>query len=229
MVSDTHIVCQNLSLQFAYQKIFTNLSFELKKSHSLAIVGHNGSGKTTLLHVTAGLLKPTSGHVICCGETIWPKPQSAYQYRHKSLYLGYSPAFYMDQSVQTNLDFYLKCFGCQVDTKDKIETLHTVDLSQKQNTIISNLSTGQKRRLTLAILKLLKPDIVFLDEPTNGLDENGIKLCISTFEFLQKTVHTSFMIATHDDFLKSWCTKSLSLNDLNPQKNQRKQKIHALL
>lgn len=228
MSSDLQVECKNLCLQFEAQKIFSNLSFNLKKSCSLAIIGHNGSGKTTLLRILAGLLKPTSGTVLCCGESIWPR-QPYYQYQYKSIYLNYSPTFYLEQSVQANLDFYLQCFGCNVDKKERNEALHVVGLSDHQYELILNLSTGQKRRLTLAILQLLKPDIVFTDEPTNGLDAAGMNVCVEIFEFLKKTEKTSFIIATHDEFLKSWCSQTISMDDINLKKNHDKQVVNALL
>ena len=94
------IKCQNLSFRYANQNIFTNLSFNLNAQSSLSVTGTNGSGKTTLLKILAGILKPTTGHVFCFNEEIWPKKKITFE--HKSIYLAYKPAFYVDQSVRSN-------------------------------------------------------------------------------------------------------------------------------
>lgn len=226
MATDSHVFCKNLSLSFNYQKIFSDISFELKQSSALAVTGKNGSGKTTLLKTLSGLLKPTSGTVSCCGETIWPRLNN---YTHKSIYFGYTPAFYMDQSVQANFDFYLKCFGNTIKPDETTNTLKKVDLYHKRNESVSNLSTGQKRRLTCAILLNLAPNIIFIDEPTNGLDSSGIHVCLETFDYLKSVHKTTLIISTHDKTLQSWCTQTLHLKNKIETHNCHKQNITTLL
>lgn len=211
MKTDSIITAKNLSFRFSTQTLFSNFCFDLKSNESVSILGANGAGKTTLLRILAGLLKPTTGTLSCCGETIWPR--RSIRHEHKSMYLAYTPSFYLQQSVGDNFDFYLKCYGSNIDPFTKRHVFEFLNLDKLYNETVCNLSTGQKRRLTLAAMLALKPHVVFADEPTNGLDAEGIRLCLQIFDQLMQQENTSFVVATHDDVLKQWCQKSISLHD----------------
>ena len=87
-------------------------------------------------------------------------------------------------------------------------------LENRENQIARTLSTGQKRRLSLAGLILIKPNIILADEPTNGLDELGSNLCISIFEDLKQNNSSSIIVATHDKNIIDWCQEKISLENL---------------
>lgn len=212
--SNVILECQNLSYKFERNLVFENLNLDVFASESLSVTGINGSGKTTLLKILAGILKPTSGDMRCFNESIWPSKKTSSE--HKSIYLSYEPAFYFDLSVIQNVKFFLKLYNENIALEEIQSTLKNVGLSHKTQIIVRELSSGQKRRLTLGILSLLKPRIVFADEPTNGLDAEGIKLCVRIFEDLMKNQKTSFVIATHDPDIINWSQKTLNLDNHKP-------------
>ncbi len=217
--------CQKISFQFSRQPLFQNLTFNLKASESLCVIGENGSGKTTLLKVLAGLLKPTNGTVHCLNELLWPQNQSSFE--HKSIYLAYKPAFYENLSVTQNLIFSLDCYNQTYSFHDLESALQRVSLFSLRKNLVESLSSGQKRRLTLAVLLLLKPNLVLIDEPTNGLDEIGTKLCFEIFNELMQISNTSFVIASHDKNAILWCQKSLNLQEfkISPVKTESQKHV----
>jgi len=204
------LTCENVCFEFGLKKLFFNVSCSLNKAESLSVIGPNGCGKTTLLKILSGLLKPQSGHVSVFNEELWP--QKSYSFEHKSIYLSYTPSFYGRLSVDSNINFYLKCYNHKHSYHQTSTALEMVSLLKKRDILVNYLSSGEKRRLILAIILLLKPNIVFMDEPTNGLDNSGINLCLNIFNLLKQKNNTAFIVATHDTKLIDWSESQLNLS-----------------
>jgi ABC-2 type transport system ATP-binding protein len=142
---------------------------EIGKGQIYGFVGANGAGKTTTIKVVAGLLKPTSGEVIVGGMDIRKNPVI---YKRK---IGYMPDFfgvYDDLKVTEYMNFYSGIYGIKVDERDKIcdELLELVNLKDKKNSYVDDLSRGMKQRLCLARSLIHNPELLILDEPASGLD-----------------------------------------------------------
>lgn len=203
------IACQNLELRVGYRPLFRKLSFQVENNQSLAILGPNGCGKTTLLRCLAGLVRPTQGTVALNGCELWP---NKVENRETSIcYLSAQPALYLDQSVLGQLEFMCNTFGFAPTRNDLFSALEHVGLPAKRSEqVVRTLSTGQKRRLTLAALLLVKPNIILADEPTNGLDTDGTILASRTFQEIAKR-GASVIIATHDERLATQCSHQFNV------------------
>lgn len=227
MTNRLYLLCENIEIKFAYESLIKQVNIDLNMGEKIALVGANGTGKTSLLRVLAGLSKPSSGHVFCMQEQIWPKRLSSFE--HHCIFLNSQPSLLLDQSVLWNLDFYCSAFSLKKNKSDYIEALNKVGLQNKSELAVRLLSTGQKRRFTLASLILNKPAIVLADEPTNGLDEQGINLCLDIFNELNSKNNTAFLIATHDKKMMEWCHKQINIENFSPKSTKEKRKIGVLL
>ncbi len=154
---------------FSYNNIkaLNELSLEVPAGISFGLLGPNGAGKTTLLRLLVGLLKPKSGSVQILGQT--PSRKTA---RH----IGYMPqlhSLYSELSIIQNVDFFAKIYGLtnKHERDQRVEeALRLVDMWQRRKDSILKLSGGMKQRVSLACAIAHNPPLLFLDEPTVGLD-----------------------------------------------------------
>ncbi len=160
------------NINFAYRKnelILDNISMEVPKGSIYGFLGANGAGKSTTLRLILGLMKPQQGKISMFGNSIYdsyPKHLSSVGSMIESASL------YEHLSATDNLKIAGKYFGLD---KDKIEPiLELVKLQDAKKKKVKDFSTGMKQRLGLAIALQHDPELLILDEPTNGLDPNGI-------------------------------------------------------
>ncbi len=141
-----------------------DISFELAPGRIYGLLGPNGSGKTTLIRLLTGLTRPTAGHAEILGVTM---PSRANLSRIG--YMTQSDGVYMALTVAENARFFAATYGVRgheaVD-----EALALVELADRAGTLTGNLSGGQRRRLSLACALVHRPPVLFLDEPTVGID-----------------------------------------------------------
>lgn len=147
------------------RSVFSGLDFEASSGQALAVLGHNGSGKTSLLRLIAGLLAPAGGSVeLEGGEPELSLPEQAH-------YLGHRDALKPALSVAENLTFWRDFLGGAVD--DLNRCLGAVGLGHATDLPAAYLSAGQRRRLSIARLLVVRRPVWLLDEPTSALDTAG--------------------------------------------------------
>ena len=181
-------------ISFSYEKgktIIENFSYHFNKGESYVITGENGKGKTTLLKILLGIIKPDTGSVEKDEENI----------------VGYVPDYnglYEKLSVVDNVRFRLGINNKSLeDVKDKYdEWMRKYGLLNYKDTLVKNLSLGTKKKVGLLCALLLFPDIMFLDEPTGGLDDKSKKELIKILKELKKDM--TLIVVTHDaDYINS--------------------------
>ena len=174
--------------------LFKNLNFKLNNKELLVIKGANGSGKTTLLKILCGLLNPISGSIIINKKDTNILKDEYFKYFE---YIGHENAIKSSLTVRENLNFYLKIKKNL--TKNNFEkAIKIFNLKNLLDIKIENLSSGEKRRVSLSRLILSKSKIWFLDEPTNGLDK---KNTLNFFKILKQHLQLNGLavVASHDE------------------------------
>lgn len=157
---------QGLTKHFGRVTAVNNLSVSIPKGQVFGILGPNGSGKTTTLAMLAGVVNPSAGSYAWFGEA------SADDVRKRIGIILERPNFYPYMSAYDNLAIVAQIKGCE---KSRIqEVLNTVGLSERMKHKFSTYSLGMKQRLSIASALLANPEVLVLDEPTNGLDPQGI-------------------------------------------------------
>ena len=161
---------ENVSKSFGEIKALDDVSFEVKNGRITALLGENGAGKSTLLRIISGFFDADTGN-ICLNDV---NINNRFKYMQNIGYVQEISALYGDMTVY---DFL--CFTADIHQIDKAETTarirETVEMLGLKNVLMQKnetLSKGYKKRLELAAVLLFKPDILLLDEPTEGLDPN---------------------------------------------------------
>jgi ABC-2 type transport system ATP-binding protein len=133
------------------------------------LVGPNGAGKTTTLRILATLIRPSAGHAEVAGASVTRNPD---QVRRVIGFMPDSFGVYDDMKVWEYLDFFARCFGIGPAQRRRMigDLLELVDLGDKRDTYVSNLSRGMQQRLCLAHALVHEPEVLLLDEPASGLD-----------------------------------------------------------
>ena len=168
MESSYLIEANNLAYKINEVKLFTNFSFSLKAGEALHIKGSNGSGKSTLIRILCGITPSSKGKV-------YKKDQLAFSY------LGHKNALKTYLSVRDNISL----LGLS-DHKSLESLLSLLDLSEKLDVIIANLSFGQQKKVALLRIFLTSAELILLDEPFVGLDSTSYDLLC---KFLEKKLH----------------------------------------
>ncbi|MFA5374503.1 MAG: ABC transporter ATP-binding protein [Dehalococcoidia bacterium] len=161
------IQTKNVSFNYRKIKAVDNISIEIPKGISFGVLGPNGSGKTTFIRMLVGLIKPKSGAVRTLG-----RPPSRKLARHIG-YMPQLPALYSELSIAQNVDFFARIYGIKNKAqRQKLvkEAITMVGLWPRHKDSIGKLSGGMKQRVSLACAIVHRPKLLFLDEPTVGVD-----------------------------------------------------------
>jgi ABC-2 type transport system ATP-binding protein len=192
-MTDTAITVSNLDFKYGGLKVIDDMSMEIQAGTSFGLLGPNGAGKTTLIRLLVGLLKPASGSIRCLGEK--PSPANA----RLIGYMPQLPALYSELSVEQNVDFFARIYGLK-DKKQRSprvdEVIKLVDLWPKRKTQIMKLSGGMKQRVSLGCAIVHQPPLIFLDEPTVGLDP---ELRVHFWEYFESLTRdgSTLVISSH--------------------------------
>lgn len=165
---DTIAWARNLTKEFGEQKAVDSLGFDLPRGAILGLIGPSGCGKTTTIRLLTGIYKPTSGEARVLGKQ---PSEFGTSDRERIGYLTQGFVLYPDLTVWENMDFAASLFGVPYRRGKRIATLlDFVELSAHKRKLARQLSGGMQRRLALAATLIHKPELLFLDEPTAGID-----------------------------------------------------------
>ena len=188
----SNIIVDQLSAGYKNLSVFKNANLSISKGEIVALIGPNGAGKSTFMKVLAGLKKPTTGTVKIDGIS------------YKDNYLEYNklfsaiietPSFYEELSGIDNLKFISNLN--RVDKREIEKIVDFIDIGKAINRKVKTYSLGMKQRLALGMAMVSSPHFLILDEPTNGLDPQGVIEFRKLLENLAKEKDMSIIISSH--------------------------------
>lgn len=201
------IEVKNIKKAFGSNMVLDGLSFDVKKGDVFGLLGHNGAGKTTILRIILGLLEVDSGELIVLGEDPFSAQENI---RRKCGVLSEDNGLYESISVYDNLKFFAKAYNCYNEAfESKIDTLlEQFGILENKHDTIKNFSLGMKKKVAIIRTIFHEPEIVILDEPTNGLDPVSIKTLSDIINDLSKNKGITFIITTHNlDIVSKICNQ----------------------
>ena len=204
-MNETIIELNNVSKHFGSVKAINGLNLSIRRGQIYALLGHNGAGKTTTLRIILGLLPINGGSVtvfgndpLSVGETI----------RARAGVLSEDNGLYESLTVYDNLKFFAEIFGCEkADYERRIDDyLRTFEILDKKHSVIKDFSLGMKKKVAVIRTLIHQPELVLLDEPTNGLDPVSIEKFHKIIFDMARNHGTTFILTTHNlDEVKKVC------------------------
>ena len=200
----TVLECKSLNKKIGRKDILKNVSLEVQEGDILGFIGPNGAGKTTTIKLILGLQKINSGEVKINGYDIKNQFEKAIE---RVGTIVENPDLYMYMSGLDNLKMIARLYK-NVDVKRIDEVIKLVGLENRIKDKVSKYSLGMRQRLGIAQAILHKPNLLILDEPTNGLDPEGIKQLRDLLTKLAKEEKMAILISSHNlAELESFCNK----------------------
>lgn len=166
---DITVRAEELTRVFGTFVAVDRVSFEVDKGEIFGFLGPNGAGKTTTIRILCGLLSPTSGRASVAGWDVFTQPE---EIKKNIGYMSQKFSLYEDLTVEENLDFFGGIYSLDPDRKRERDAwvLEMAGLTDQRKTLTHDLPLGWKQRLALGCAVLHEPPILFLDEPTSGVD-----------------------------------------------------------
>ncbi len=195
-----------------------DISFEIKKGDFVGVIGHTGSGKSTLMQHLNGLVKPTSGKLLFNGEDVWQKGYSLKNLRFNVGVVFQYPEYQLfEETVLKDVAFGPKNMGLSEDEirKRVSDAIKTVGLGEEVlEKSPFDLSGGQKRRVAIAGIMAMRPQVLVLDEPTAGLDPYGRDQILDEIENYHSETGATVIFVSHrmEDIAKT-CNRIMVLNN----------------
>lgn len=160
---------EQITKKFGKFTAVDRISFEVAQGEIFGLLGPNGAGKSTIIRMLCGILAPSSGRAMVAGFDIAQQPESVKQ---NIGYMSQKFSLYSDLTVSENIEFYARIYGLKGTEIKKAEQriLTLTNLTEQGRTLTADLSLGWKQRLALGCAIVHQPPILFLDEPTSGVD-----------------------------------------------------------
>lgn len=215
------IITHKLTRQFGATRAVDELDLEVRQGEVLGFLGPNGAGKTTCTRMLTGLIAPTSGTAIVLGHDV---EAGAETIRQGVGVLTESPGLYKRLTARENLLFYAAMYGVnRVDARKRVDHyLRRLDLWEARNRPVATYSKGMAQKVAIARALLHEPQLVFLDEPTAGLDVESARTVRDFILTLKEDGRTVFLCTHHLDEAERLCDrvavfrrKIIALGDAN--------------
>ncbi len=202
------IEVRDLTKKFNGKTVVNGLNFQVQEGEIFGYLGPNGAGKTTTMRIILGLLRPTSGKALVFGDDLGSNDEL----RRKVGILLDNDGLYDGLSACENLDYYAQL--CNVpDREEKIrDLLDFAGLTKRKDDKVGTFSKGMKRKLGLARAMIHDPDVLFLDEPSSGLDPEAQRMVRDLILHMAKEKRTIFLNSHDLDEVQKICSKIAILN-----------------
>lgn len=193
-MSEQIIEVRGLTKKFKNITAVNNLDLNVYRGDVFGFLGPNGAGKSTTIRMLLSLIKPTSGSIKIFGNSIKENREAILR---KVGAIVEKPDFYLYLSAYKNLEIFGKLSGADVSNKKIMEMLELVGLSKRAKSKVKTYSHGMKQRLGLAQALLHDPELIILDEPTTGLDPQGMKEIRELILYLSRTKNKTVFLSSH--------------------------------
>ena len=213
---------ENLSYVYGkgtpFEKVaLDNVSLSFEKGKITGLIGHTGSGKSTLVNLLNGLYKPTSGKVYLDGKDIWENPKEISKIRFKvGLVMQYPEYQLFDETVRSDIGFGPRNLGL---TEKEVEerVIEAVRFAGLSDDLLDKspfeLSGGQKRRVAIAGIIAMRPDVLVLDEPAAGLDPRGRREILGSLRDYSQRMNASVILVSHSmEDMAHYCDNVVVMN-----------------
>ena len=194
MQTEPVLEIKQLTKEVAGIKLVENINLTLEKGDIYGFLGPNGAGKTTTLRMIMRLIFPTAGEIIISGNSIVDQPLLALGHVGSIIE---TPAFYLHLTALQNLKLSATLALVDVPTQRIHDVLDLVGLPNVKNKPVKTFSLGMKQRLGLANALLCSPRLIILDEPTNGVDPQGLRELKDLLKELAESQQITFLISSH--------------------------------
>jgi ABC-2 type transport system ATP-binding protein len=173
------------------------VNLEISKGEVFGLLGPNGAGKTTLIRILLGLLTPTMGKAYVLGKDVEKEKQYI---RQRAALLPQEAGIYELLTARENLIFYGGLYGIEEEELNKRadRLLEIVDLKDREDHLVKGFSGGMKRKVLVARALIIEPEVVFLDEPTTGVDTIGARVVRNVLKRLSSEENRTIILTTHD-------------------------------
>lgn len=218
-------IIQTENLSFIYgkdttfqKKALDNINISIDKGDFIGIIGHTGSGKSTFLQLLNGLIKPTSGRVLFNGKNIWDEPKNISKLRFKvGLVFQYPEYQLFEETVYKDIAFAPTNRGLSQQEIEKLVMASAKAVGIKNELLNKSpfeLSGGEKRKVAIAGVLAMDPDVIILDEPTAGLDPNSKDILMSHIVNHHKKSGNTVIFVSHSmEDIAKFTEKVIVLND----------------
>jgi ABC-2 type transport system ATP-binding protein len=207
MSNQFSIEVSHLSKQYKDFTALDDLNISIPRGEYVCILGPNGAGKTTFLEICEGIRKPSSGEVTILGRN-WKKDEK--ELRKRIGLSAQETKFHDRGTVWETMNLFASFYGIP---KSRVEeVLEEIQLTEKRNDLVMNLSGGQKQRIAIGIAILHKPELLFLDEPTTGLDPKSRREIWSILEKFRKERMTLILTTHYMEEAEALCDRVIFLH-----------------
>ncbi len=196
MESQTIVEAEGLTKKYGHQVVVNNLHLQIREGEVFGFLGPNGAGKTTTLLMFLGLTEPTSGKVRVIG---FDPTRDPFHVKEKVGYLPENVGFYDDMDARQNLQYIarLNRIPDKVSAGRIDESLKVVDLLEEVGKKVGTYSKGMRQRLGIAEVLIKEPKLIFLDEPTIGLDPDGTNRMLDLIHSLSRDKNITIFLSSH--------------------------------
>ena len=188
------IKVEHLTKQFKQVRAVDDLSFTINEGEVYGFLGQNGAGKSTTIRMLLTLVEPTAGSIEIFGQNLYSKRNDILRQTGAIIE---KPDLYKYLTAYDNLEVFARLSGLRIKQKQLMEQLARVGLADRAHSKVKTFSQGMKQRLGIAVSLVHDPRLIILDEPTNGLDPQGIADIRNLILHLSRDLHKTVFVSSH--------------------------------